>query len=346
MRILSVPAVVALLGALALSPAGASVRRLINRALALPPAATATLTLPAPGRLLVSGPGGTWTVAHDGASRRLGSWAQASWSPHGRYIAVSSAHGLAALAPAGSVAWRLTRSGVTDPRWLSPSGYRIAYLAAGDLNVVAGDGSGDSVLAAGVGAVAPAWRPSHPYQLAYLTGSGELVVRDAATRRVIWTAVPGAGRPLELSWSPAGDRLLLLGSRRARVYAADGRPLSQIRWSARAPALAGSLSPDGRTLALVRGGPAAAVQLIDLAASRPTPVTVLSGVGLRQPVWSPNGRWLLVTWPTADEWVFVRVVGGPRILAGARIAERFGARGGRRGLPSIDGWCCTAPASS
>jgi hypothetical protein len=67
-----------------------------------------------------------------------------------------------------------------------------------------------------------------------------------------------------------------------------------------------------------------------------------------QLAWSPDGAWLLVSWPAADERVFVHVAGERRPLASSRIAEQFGA--GTR-LPhvsflTLDGWCCTASGSA
>src|SRR5205807_44563 len=99
---------VVLVGAVALSPAGATVGRLINRALGAAHAAP-TLSLPAPGRMLVSGPGGTWLVAADGSIRRLGPWGEASWSPHGRYVAAAGGDHLTAIDPRGTLQWTLTR---------------------------------------------------------------------------------------------------------------------------------------------------------------------------------------------------------------------------------------------
>jgi len=170
-------------GAVVLSPAGATVGRLITRALGIRSASPTLSSLPAPGRLLVSGPTGTWTVAADGALRRLGSWPQASWSPHGLYVAAANHNQLAAVDPRGVTVWTLSRPNVSDPRWYSPLGTRIAYLSAGDLRVVAGDGTGDHLRASGVAGVAPAWRPGPPYQPAYQTPRGRLTVRDRDTMR-------------------------------------------------------------------------------------------------------------------------------------------------------------------
>ena len=51
--------------------------------------------------------------------------------------------------------------------------------------------------------------------------------------------------------------------------------------------------------------------------------------------WSPDGRWLLIAWPDADQWVVVRADGGS-IRAVSRIAEQFRSSS----FPRLDGWCC------
>jgi hypothetical protein len=64
---------------------------------------------------------------------------------------------------------------------------------------------------------------------------------------------------------------------------------------------------------------------------------------MAQVTWSPNGRWLLVSWPAADQWVFVAVAGGaPRIAAISRIKRQFTPRSPLSAFPTVDGWCCTA----
>jgi hypothetical protein len=158
-RLAAVPVLVAVIAGVALSPAGATVSRLIRQALGVQHAAHSLFSLPAPGRLLISGPGGTWTVTADGSSRRLGTWRQASFSPHALYIAAARGDELAALDPRGVPRWTLSRPAVSDPTWYSPSGFRLAYLSGRQLRVVAGDGTGDHQLASKVASVAPAWRP-------------------------------------------------------------------------------------------------------------------------------------------------------------------------------------------
>jgi hypothetical protein len=63
--------------------------------------------------------------------------------------------------------------------------------------------------------------------------------------------------------------------------------------------------------------------------------------------WSPDGDWLLVSWPRANQWVFDRVVGSPpRIMAVSRISQQFAPRGAGPGFPTLAGWCCTASGTA
>lgn len=321
------PALAVVAAALVLSPAGAKVGQIISHALGVRHAAPALASLPSPGRVLVSGAGGTWTAAADGSTRRLGAWSQAAWSPHGLYVAVASGNRLAAVDPRGDIQWAITRPRVSDPRWYSPSGYRVAYLSGTTVRVIAGDGTSDHLLAGEVGDVAPAWRPGQalgPYELAYATDRHQIAVRDADAGRVLWTASLPT-RPLELTWSGDGRRLLVVTSRDVRTYAADGVLVATLRVAATDAALA----PDDRSLALVLNRDQVVVDGRRL----------FAGAGVRAVSWSPDGRWLLVDWPAANQWVFVRVAGAPRVAAVSRIAQQFSARGA---FPQLDGWCCTA----
>ena len=63
---------------------------------------------------------------------------------------------------------------------------------------------------------------------------------------------------------------------------------------------------------------------------------IFSGTGvMRQLATSPDGRWVLITWPTANQWVFVRL--RPRKIVGvARITQQFGRNA------KIQDWCCAS----
>ena len=271
---------------------------------------------------------------------RLGSWPQASWSPRGRYVTVAGGDRLTAVDPHGATQWALTRPAVRDARWYPPSGYRVAYLSGNDLRVVAGDGTGDRLLAARIAQVAPAWRPGHAFQLAYVTANGRVIVRDADTSAIVWST--RAARPIEqLAWSSDGQRLLALSPTAVLVYGANGSRKARLVTPGGLPAIGGALAPNGHTLALVLGADGSEVVTEELSLAHPAPRRVLAGPGLRQVVWSPDGKWLLVSWPAANQWVFVRLAGSPRIEAISRIAQQFSSgRGG--GFPRLDGWCCSA----
>jgi hypothetical protein len=340
------PAVLLAALGVALSPAGASVRRWINTALGIRNSAPALFKLPAPGGVLVTGSSGTWTVASDGSIRHVGPWRAAIWSPHALFIAASSRDALTALDPHGDVRWRLARPNIGDVRWYAPSGYRVAYRSGRALRVVAGDGTGDHLLASATAPVAPAWRPAErfgPFDLTYVDAGGRLVTLNADTGApALWSRRAPAGTRA-VAWSSNGSRLLVLARSGARVYDTSGRVVASAPSSADAPIISAALSPDGRRLALVRGGNGDDVLVLG---RRGSLRRVLSGQGLDQVAWSPDGRWLLVTWPRANQWVFDRVVGAPRLRAVSRIAQQFSRPGSRNGFPTLAGWCCTAAGTS
>jgi hypothetical protein len=332
------PAVVAIAGVLVLTPAGAAVHRWIDQTLGVKHARAALFSLPAPGQILVGGPGGAWIVAADGSKRRLGSWHEATWSPHALYVAVAGGDQLTAVNLRGTPQWSIARPDVSSPRWFAPNGYRLAYLSGTTLRVIAGDGTGDRQLARRVGRVAPAWRPGHNYELAYADTNGTVVVRDAGTGRVAWSHRTTTG-PLLLAWSSAGTRLLVLTSAAALVFDGGGHQVTRLPATGGEPELDGALSPDGQELALLSDG---VVTLTDL--SRPAAVQrrAFTGAGLRQLMWSPDGRWLLVGWPAADQWVFIHAAGRPQIIAASNITRQFSGVGLRPPFPTLEGWCCTA----
>jgi len=263
-------ALVAAAVAAVLSPPGRSVVHSLRKAVGVQHAQTELSSLPAPGRLLVSGPGGTWIVNQDGSRRRLGSYRDAAWSPHGLFVAATKPSELVALDPKGNVRWTLPRRSPRFPAWTGTrADTRIAYLAGGKLHVVAGDGTGDRTIGPAA-AVPPVWLP------------GRVVVYSNGHRLVAYDLLSGSFRHTTLR--PAGPAI----RRRAG--------LSEVVSHRR---------------------------------------VVFRGTGtFGQVVRSPDGRWLLVTWPTADQWVFVRP-GPPRhIVGGSRVSSQFG------GFPRIEGWCC------
>jgi hypothetical protein len=321
---LALAAVLAVVAA-ALSPPGRAVLDEIREVVGVERAQPALFSLPAPGRLLVSSDAGVWIVQQDGSRRLLGEYREASWSPFGRFVVAARENELAALEPDGGVRWTLARPGVRFPRWAgSETDTRIAYQGRNVPHVVAGDGTGDSpVCAVSARPIAPAWRPGADFVLALVAPSGTPYIVDLDGCVVPWTAAVVA-RPRRVEWSSDGTRLLVVGASAMRIF--DGRTGRLVASTLGADA---AWRPGGRTLARIfhRGGASRVI------VGRKV---VFSATGrLVQPVWTPDGRWLVVGWPTADQWVFVRA-DGKRIRAVSNVSEQFRSRS----FPHLEGWCC------
>ena len=176
-RPLLAAAVVAAVVAAALSPPGRSVIHSLRKAVGVQNAQPELFSLPAPGQLLVTSRGGAWIVHSDGSRRRLGAYRDATWSPHGLFVAATRKNELLALDPQGHVRWSLARRSARLPSWGGTrTDTRIAYLSGGKLRVVAGDGTGDQAIGAAA-PIAPAWRPGPERVLAYAASRGGAVVR-------------------------------------------------------------------------------------------------------------------------------------------------------------------------
>ena len=54
--------------------------------------------------------------------------------------------------------------------------------------------------------------------------------------------------------------------------------------------------------------------------------------------WSPAGAWLLVNWPEANQWVFIK---GKQVRAVANIRQQFARADGLGPMLELSGrWCC------
>ena len=314
------------------SPPGRAVIDRVREAVGVERAQPALFSLPTAGRLLVVSDAGVWVVDPDGKKRLLGTYREASWSPFGRFVAAARQNELAALEPDGDVRWTLARPGIRSPTWAgSAIDTRIAYTDSSGLRVVAGDGTGDRRLVPGERGPL-AWRPGPTRHLAYVF-AGEVLVEDTETGRVIWrTRFPSALPASAIEWSSDGKRVLVLAPHALRVYDARGRVVAQDDPSEGWPDVAAAFRPGTHdvTVARVHGSQST---VFSLATGR----ALFSGTGVFGGLaWSPDGRWLLVTWPTADQWVFVSEGGLRRIRAVANVSAQFRSRT----FPRVEGWCC------
>ena len=316
----SLAAALAAAAAAVLSPPGRAVFHQVRAAIGVAPAAPALFSLPSPGRLLVvsADHGGVWLVHDDGFKRRIGGYDDAEWSPHGRYLVAVRNDELLALDEAGNVRWTLTRRDVLWPRWEgTDTDTRIAYLSRSGLRVVAGDGTGDHLLDRYAADVAPAWDPSRLHTVAYYSG-GAIVLRDADSGRVL-RRTPIGVLPSALVWSDDGRYLAVVSAHRIVVL---GKERSALRFPH--TVIDAAFKPHSHALAVsIRTADRSQVELVNLD-RQGSPRLLFAGPGAFGDVaWSPNGEWLLVTWPTADQWVFIH---GARVRAVSNIEEQFPRR--------------------
>ena len=338
-RSLALAAAAAAVVAAAITPPGQSVVNSLRDAVGretvvgVRPAHRELVRLPAPGRLLLSSPSGTWVMA--GASRRrLGPYRMPSWSPRGKYVAAVRDFELYALDPAakGQVRWsKGFKRRSAFPRW-SYEGYRIAYFADDTLRISTGDGAQDWGLGSADPRVPAAWRPA-THEVAYVGHDGRVRIADADRKRVLRRVSPGPDGVRGLSWSSDGRLLLVLGRSSVRVVDTNGNVRAA---PAKGPTLAAAFRPGTHSFALVVGP--TVLQLDGDTLKFPSRPTFTGTTSLGGVTWSPDGKWLLVSWPRADQLVFVRVGTQPRLVAVSNVARQFDPAAKRPRFPNVAGW--------
>ena len=186
---------------------------------------------------------------------------------------------------------------------------------AGCARVVAGDGTGDRLVSRLGTRGRLAWRPGAGFVLAYTTAQA-VRRRTSISRRVGALERAAAGATVDdVEWSierHAPARRLAAATSASTT--ADGRLVDR-----RTRPRAGRTStwrsdPERRdAVARVHGSQSSAYILSGRS------LTNVTG-RLVQLEWAPDGRWLLVAWETADQWILVRADGNY-----PRGRERLGA---------------------
>jgi dipeptidyl aminopeptidase/acylaminoacyl peptidase len=322
--------------AAALSPPGLAVLDSIRDAVRGDQSRVELLSLPAEGRLLVNSPSGAWVVQQDGSKRLLSGYLDATWSPRGLYIAAARGNELVAMEPNGRIHWTVPRPRpIAVPQW-SYEGFRIAYLSGPSLRVVNGDSTDDRLIARRVNVTpvpALAWRPQ-THELAYVNNRNQLVLLDVDRRRIRWRR-PAAGIE-QLLWSDDGARLLAVNPSRLRMYSAGGR----VVWRedpSESKVVAAAFIRRSHAFAEIRtDGAQSSIHISGPGRFGGRPLFSGAGdfVGL---AWSPDGRWLLVDWRSADQWIFIRSTAVRRIAV-RNIGRTF--ESGPEHYATIAGWCC------
>lgn len=337
-RVAAIAVALAAVLASAFSPPGQAVIDEIREVVGVERAERALFSLPAEGRLLVASDQGVWVVQQDGSKRLLRGYREASWSPFGRFVVAAKPNELAALEPNGEVRWTLARP---QPRAAAWSGTRfdtrIAYATRDELHVVGGDSRGDRRLfsAPDVPTAPLAWAPGSRRLLAHSTQGILRLLDVAAGGEEVWSA--RVEQPFVLEWTVDGTRLVAVSRTELAVFDRRGRRVLRRELPGRATAAA--IEPDTDRVAIaLRQREAARSEILAISLNRPRAPQrrLFDGVGTFAGLaWSPDGRWLLVSWPAADQWLFVRA-NGRGVRAVSNITEQFGSGS----FPRVEGWCC------
>jgi hypothetical protein len=319
--------------AAALSPAGAAVGDWIGDRFAREDhARPAFAALPEGQPVLAISRGGAYVIRPEN-TRRLGSFSQAGWSPHGLHVVGVQGRRVIAVTQAATVKWTLVRPhAVHDPAWSNDEGFRVAYLEGATLRVVVGNGdpATDHPVGRRAAAVTPAWLPHSDRWLTYAKADGAIETVDVDSGRVLWRSrVPASlETPGALAWSSRGDRLVALSSHSVSVLDRHGRVHRTIALPGVARELA--LAPSGDRMAVVLGNRVVEIRL-DRQRERVLFQGTVDGVA-----WSQDGRRLLVGWQGADQWLILGP--GRRVRALHGVTGELGAAGG---FPRVAAWCCS-----
>ena len=178
--------------------------------------------------------------------------------------------------------------------------------------------------------IPPAWRPGLPHVVTYANTRGRVYSYNDDCGCDFWVGPPVISghvvEPRELQWSDDGKHVLLVARDKLVLFGPrTAAPLSTrvVRGIERA-----AFRPGTNEIALLRTREGVSEVLLGRR-------VVFRGTGeFRDLAWSPDGRWLLLTWPTADQWVFVRIAGPRRIVAVSGITRQLGAGA------TVAGWCC------
>src|SRR5205085_3352589 len=132
-----------------------------------------------------------------------------------------------------------------------------------------------------------------------------------------------------------GERLLVLGHSSVTIYDATGTLIGSSPTTG--ASVAAAFAPSSHRFALVVGP---VVLLVDGDTVRfPNRPIFTGAVRLGNVAWSPDGRWLLISWPSADQLVFRRIAPA-KLYAVSNVAAQFSPGATAPSFPRIAGWCC------
>jgi hypothetical protein len=144
-------------------------------------------------------------------------------------------------------------------------------------------------------------------------------------------------------------RCWALSSDRLRIFTRSGRLAAEHRPAEGTHLERAAFARQGRSVALVSrsdAGTRSRLTLLPIRGGQISERLVLSGAGRFDGIaWSPRGDWLLVSWATADQWLFIRIQDGTgppgKVVTASEVAGQFDpAATGVPASPVPGGWCC------
>jgi hypothetical protein len=197
----------------------------------------------------------------------------------------------------------------------SPFGRFVVAARENELAALEPDGEVRWTLAR-PGVRSPRWAGTETdTRIAYVDDTGlRVVAGDGTHDRLLVVGFRGP-----IAWRPGAGFVLAYSGRPGRVTLYDVAAGRSAPGRVEATDRLGILRRRGAASELVSGGH----------------VVLRTPGRLADATSSPDGHWLMVGWPAADQWVFVRA-NGSGLRAVAHVSEQFRSRT----FPRVEGWCC------
>ena len=182
--------------------------------------------------------------------------------------------------------------------------------------------------------------------LAYVDAQGAIRVIDVDSEETL-EKVGAPERLRGLAWSGDGERLLAFSPRNLQVSDADGGTLTGWRAPADTELTAAGFLSDGERVVLVQtktaedGTTSSTVSVFSPGPGATSPKVVFRTPGLLKGLaLSPDGKWLVVGWRSADQWLFLEPKAGGEVRAFENISAQVAAGDPKPPFPRPTGWCC------
>jgi hypothetical protein len=138
--------------------------------------------------------------------------------------------------------------------------------------------------------------------------------------------------PRQLEWTSDGKRLVAVERNAVEVFGQRGPRIGGVDRGA-ARVVDASISPNGNRIAFIEAQAGRSTLQLTGVLGGPTSPVFRGAGSFTKVIWSPDGRWLLLDWNSADQWLFIRRP-VKKLVAVSNIRVNFGQEAG------IAGWCC------